>query len=55
MSQDHIRLLVSIPPQVTSSRFVRLIEGKISHNLLSDYPHFRKTRSYLKINIEECH
>ncbi|MGR0481641.1 MAG: transposase [Candidatus Electronema sp. V4] len=43
MSKDHVRLLVSIPPQVTSSRFVRLLEGKTSHNLLSEYPHLRKT------------
>ncbi|MGR0482609.1 MAG: transposase [Candidatus Electronema sp. V4] len=43
MSQDHIRLLVSIPPQMTVRLFVRLIEGKTSHNLLSEYPHFWKT------------
>ncbi|MGR0482401.1 MAG: transposase [Candidatus Electronema sp. V4] len=35
VSQDHVRLLVSIPPQMTASRFVRLLEGKTSHNLLT--------------------
>lgn len=43
VSQDHIHLFVSIPPQVTVSRFVQRVKGKTSHKLLSEYPHLRKT------------
>ena len=43
VSQDHIHLFVSIPPQVTVSRFVQRLKGKTSHKLLSEYPHLRKT------------
>jgi len=43
VSQDHIHLFVSIPPQVTISRLVQRLKGKTSHKLLSEYPHLRKT------------
>ncbi|MGX9726517.1 MAG: transposase [Candidatus Electronema sp. VV] len=42
-SQDHVRLSVSTPPQVTVSRFARRLKGKASHKLLSGCPHLRKT------------
>jgi len=43
VSRDHIHLFVSIPPQVTISRFVQRLKGKTSHKLLNEYPHLRKT------------
>ena len=43
MSQDHIHLFVSMPPQVTVSRFAQRLKGKTSHKLLSGHPHLRKT------------
>ena len=43
ISKDHVHLFVSIPPQVTISRFVQKLKGKTSYKLLSEYPHLRKT------------
>ena len=42
VSKDHVHLFVSIPPQVTISRFVQKVKGKTSHKLLSEFPHVRK-------------
>jgi putative transposase len=42
VARDHVHLFVSIPPQVTISRFVQKLKGKTSHKLLSDFPHVRK-------------
>ena len=42
VSLDHVHLFVSIPPQVTISRFVQKVKGKSSHKLLSEFPHVRK-------------
>ena len=42
VSLDHVHLFVSIPPQVTISRFVQKLKGKSSHKLLSEFPHVRK-------------
>ncbi len=43
VSQDHIHLFVSLPPQVTISRFVQRLKGKTSFKLLNEFPHLRKT------------
>ena len=43
VSQDHIHLFVSIPPQVTISRLVQRLKGKTSHKLLTEFSHLRKT------------
>ena len=43
VSNDHIHLLVSIPPQVTISRLVQKLKGKTSYKLLHEFPHLRKT------------
>ncbi len=42
VSSDHVHLFVSIPPQVTISRFVQQVKGKTSHKLLSEFPQVRK-------------
>ena len=40
---DHVHLFVSIPPQVTISRFVQRVKGKSSYKLLQEFKHLRKT------------
>ena len=42
VSQDHVHLFVSIPPQVTISRLIQKLKGKSSHKLLTEFPHLRK-------------
>ena len=42
LASDHVHLFVSIPPQVTISRFVQKLKGKTSHKLLGEFPHIRK-------------
>ena len=42
VSQDHIHMFVSIPPQVTISRLVQRLKGKTSHKLLHEFQHLRK-------------
>ena len=42
VSQDHIHLFVSIPPQVTISRLVQWLKGKTAHHLLAEFPHLKK-------------
>lgn len=43
VSQDHVHLFVSLPPQVTISRLVQRLKGKTSFKLLNEFPHLRKT------------
>ena len=43
VSADHVHLFVSIPPQVTISRFVQRVKGKSSYKLLQEFKHLRKT------------
>lgn len=43
VSQDHVHLMVSIPPQVTISRLVQRLKGKSSYKLLGEFEHLRKT------------
>lgn len=42
VARDHIHLFVSIPPQVTISRFVQRLKGKSSYKLLAEFAHLRK-------------
>ena len=42
ISKDHVHMFVSIPPQVTISRFVQRLKGKTSHRLLNEFAHLRK-------------
>jgi len=43
ISRDHVHLFVSIPPQLTISRFVQRVKGKSSYKLLQEFAHLRKT------------
>jgi putative transposase len=42
VSRDHVHLFVSIPPQVTVSRFVQRLKGKTSYKMLGEFAHLRK-------------
>ena len=42
VSKDHVHLFVSIPPQVTISRFLQRLKGKTAFKLLHEFPHLRK-------------
>lgn len=42
ISKDHVHLFVSIPPQLTISRFVQRVKGKSSYKLLQEFAHLRK-------------
>jgi putative transposase len=42
VAKDHVHLFVSIPPQVTISRFVQRVKGRTSHHLLGEFAHLRK-------------
>jgi putative transposase len=37
VGKDHVRLLVSIPPQVTISRLVRRLQGKAAYKMLQEF------------------
>lgn len=43
IAKDHVHLFVSIPPQLTISRFVQRVKGKSSYKLLQEFGHLRKT------------
>jgi REP-associated tyrosine transposase len=42
VSKDHVHLFVSLPPQVSISRFVQRLKGKTSYKLLSESEQLRK-------------
>jgi putative transposase len=42
VARDHIHLFVSIPPQLTISRFVQRLKGKSSYKMLAEFSHLRK-------------
>ena len=42
VARDHVHLFVSIPPQVTISRFLQRLKGKTSYKLLAEFMHLRK-------------
>ena len=43
VSKDHVHLFVSIPLQLTISRFVQRVKGKSSYKLLQEFGQLRKT------------
>jgi putative transposase len=45
VSQEHVPLFVSIPPQGTISRLLQWLRGKTASKLLGEYPPLRKTFS----------
>ena len=42
LNRDPVHVLVSLPPQVSVSRAVQFLKGKISHRLLSEFAALRK-------------
>src|SRR5580692_5830287 len=42
VSKDHVHLLVSIPPQVTISRLLQWLKGKMAHKIMMEFPHIKK-------------
>ncbi len=42
VSQDHVHLFISLPPQVAISHLVQKLKGKTAYKLLNKYPHLRK-------------
>jgi len=42
ISKDYVHLFVSIPPQLTISRFVQQVKGMSSYWLLREFSHLRK-------------
>jgi len=42
VQQDHIHLIVSIPPKVSVSEFVGTIKGKLAIKLFKSYPQLKK-------------
>ena len=42
VSSDHVHLFVSIPPQLTISRFVQRVKGKSSYKLLQEFNHLER-------------
>ena len=43
VSKDHVHVFVSIPPNVTISRYVQKVKGKSSYKLLHEFPHLRRS------------
>jgi len=42
VSKDHVHLLVSVPPQLSVSKFVQRLKGKTSRKLLGEYRRLAK-------------
>jgi len=42
VSQDHVHLLVSAPPNLSPSEIMRRIKGRTSTKLFQEYPHLKK-------------
>ena len=42
VSKDHVRLLVSIPPQVPISKLMQSLKGKMAHKIMMEFPHMKK-------------
>ena len=41
VSEDHVRLLVSMPPQVTISRLVQRLKGETAYKMLQEFAPLR--------------
>lgn len=42
VSQEHVHLFISMPPQISVSKIAQLIKGKTSRKLLQDFPELNK-------------
>ena len=42
VSQDHVHILVSAPPQISPSEIMRRIKGRSSIKILEEFPHLKK-------------
>jgi putative transposase len=42
VAKDDVHLLVSIPPQVTISRWLQWPKGKTGHHRMAEFPHLKK-------------
>ncbi len=42
VSQDHVHILVSAPPQISPSEIMRRIKGRSSAKILEEFPHLKK-------------
>ena len=42
VSQDHVHILVSCPPEMAPSEIMRRIKGRTSSYLFEEFPHLKK-------------
>lgn len=42
VSNDHVHIFISAPPQLSVSKLAQFLKGKTSRKLLQEYPHLRK-------------
>ena len=42
VSQDHVHIFISCPPQLSVSKLAQFLKGKTSRKLLQEYAHLRK-------------
>jgi len=42
VSNDHVHVFISAPPQLSVSKLTQFLKGKTSRKLLQEYPHLRK-------------
>jgi putative transposase len=42
VQQDHVHLIVSIPPRVSVSEFMGIVKGKLAIKLFKSYPQLKK-------------
>ena len=42
INRDHVHMLLSVPPNLSVSRAVQYLKGKISHRLLTEFKSLRK-------------
>ena len=42
VSVDHVHMHVSIPPNISVSKFMQYLKGKSSHRLQSEFKHLKK-------------
>jgi len=42
VSKDHIHILISAPPTISPSEFMRRIKGRTSSKIFSEFPHIKK-------------
>jgi putative transposase len=42
VQEDHIHLLISVPPKVSTSKLMGVLKGKIAIKLFKSYPKFKQ-------------